>query len=215
MSGGRNATADASTGPARPVQLVGSVPLPTTEEVFRLLAGKLGTLAKRLPDGETGKRSYWITSQAYLLARHPQFEPAGHNWNPDSGDVPESGAPKYRLKADVPASDVAIPPLGYAEAARESFALFSRLKGEGVIPRAVRFQVSLPTPLAFIAVKTGLSESLNRIHSEMASRRIETRKGMRQPQASQAAALIGSFTASTTARLRMKPPATEAWTKLV
>ena len=143
--------ADAVTGASRNVQLVGSVPLATTEEVFRLLAGKLGTLAKRLPDGETGKRSYWITSQAYLLSRHPQFEPAGHNWNPDSGDVPESGAPKYRLRAGVAASDVAIPPLGYAEAARESFAVFSRLKDAGVIPRPVRFQVSLPTPLAFIA----------------------------------------------------------------
>jgi hypothetical protein len=147
MSGSR----EASTGPVCNVQLVGSVPLATTEEVFRLLAGKLGTLAKRLPDGETGKRSYWITSQAYLLSRHPQFEPAGHNWDPDSGDVPESGAPKYRLRADVAASDVVMPPLGYVEAARESFALFSRLKDEGVIPRATRFQVSLPTPLAFIA----------------------------------------------------------------
>jgi len=140
-----------SKRPVRSVQLVGSVPLPTTEEVFRLLAGALGTLAKRLPDGETGKRSYWITSQAYLLARDPQFEPAGHNWDPDSGDVPESGAPKYRLRAGVAPREVSIPPLGYAAAARESYALFARLKRDGVIDRSVRFQVSLPTPLAFIA----------------------------------------------------------------
>ncbi|MGE5147908.1 MAG: hypothetical protein ACM3N5_14240 [Candidatus Eiseniibacteriota bacterium] len=135
----------------RSVQLVGSVPLPTTEDVFRLLAGALGTLARRLPDGETGKRSYWITSQAYLLARHPQFEPAGHNWDPDSGDVPEGGAPKYRLKAGVAPDAVELPPLGYAGAARESYALFARLKRESVIDRSTRFQVSLPTPLAFIA----------------------------------------------------------------
>lgn len=137
--------------PARAVQLVGSVPLPTTEEVFRLLAGTLGALARRLPDGETGKRSYWITSQAYLLAKHPQFEPAGHNWDPDSGDVPQSGAPKYRLRPGVAATAVRLPSLGYAEAARDSYALFARLKREGVIDRSIRFQVSLPTPLAFIA----------------------------------------------------------------
>jgi hypothetical protein len=136
---------------ARSVQLVGSVPLPTTEAVFRLLAGALGTLAKRLPDGETGKRAYWITSQAYLLAKHPQFEPAGHKWDPDSGDVPETGAPKYRLRTGVAPGEVAIPPLGYAAAARDSYALFARLKREGVIDRSIRFQVSLPTPLAFIA----------------------------------------------------------------
>ena len=144
-------TAASGPNPARTVQLVGSVPLPTTEAVFRLLAGALGTLAKRLPDGETGKRAYWITSQAYLLARHPQFEPAGHDWDPDSGDVPESGAPKYRLKAGVAADAVKLPALGYAAAALDSYALFARLKREGVIDRSVRFQVSLPTPLAFIA----------------------------------------------------------------
>ena len=134
----------------RNVLLVGSVPLPTSEDVFKLVAGKLGPLLKRLPDGETGKRAYWITSQAYLLARHPQFEPAGHNWNPDSGTVPETGAPKYRLKPGVSAREVTIPPLGYPDAARDSFALFRQLKAEGVIPKGTRFQVSLPTPLAFI-----------------------------------------------------------------
>ncbi|MGH7006397.1 MAG: hypothetical protein ACREIP_20825, partial [Alphaproteobacteria bacterium] len=142
--------AQSSQSAARNVLLLGSVPLQTTEEVFRLAAGALGSLLKRLPDGETGKRAYWITSQAYLLARHPQFEPAGHDWDPDSGTVPESGAPKYRLKAGVTARDVTLPPLGYPEAARESYALFARLKAEGVIPRHTRFQVSLPTPLAFI-----------------------------------------------------------------
>lgn len=135
---------------ARNVLLVGSVPLPTTEEVFRLAAAKVGPLLKRLPDGETGTRAYWITSQAYLLARHPQFEPAGHDWDPDSGTVPESGAPKYRLKPGVASADVKLPPLGYPAAARESYAIFARLKREGVIAPHTRFQVSLPTPMAFI-----------------------------------------------------------------
>ncbi len=136
--------------PARNVLLVGSVPLPTTEEVFRLAAAKVGPLLKRLPDGETGTRAYWITSQAYLLARHPQFEPADHDWDPDSGTVPESGAPKYRLRRGIAAADVALPPLGYPQAARDSYAIFARLKRDGVIAPHTRFQVSLPTPMAFI-----------------------------------------------------------------
>ncbi len=136
--------------PMHYVQMIGTVPLANTSQVFDALTSKLGPMLKRLPDGETGQRAYWITSQARILARHPQFEPAGHNWDPDSGTVPESGAPKYRLKQGVRASDVAIPPLGYPEAARDSYALFKRLKAAGKIQPETRFQVSLPTPMAFI-----------------------------------------------------------------
>ena len=135
----------------RNVGLVGSVPYETTREVFETAAGRLGALLKRLPDGETGQRSYWITSQAFVLARHPMFEPAGHDWDPDSGEVPESGAPKYRLKPGVATDQIEIPRFGYADAARDSHALFAELKAEGVIAPTTRFQVSLPTPLAFIS----------------------------------------------------------------
>ena len=139
--------------PAHYVQLVGTVPYASTDEVFDALAGTLGPLLKRMPDGETGQRAYWITSQARILARDPQFEPAGHDWDPDSGTVPESGAPKYRVRQGVRPESVTIPPLGYPEAARDSYARFKRLKAAGRIPATTRFQVSLPTPMAFI---TGL-----------------------------------------------------------
>jgi hypothetical protein len=135
------------------VQLVGTVPYSSTDEVFDALAGTLGPLLRRIPDGETGQRAYWITSQARILARDPQFEPAGHNWDPDSGTVPELGAPKYRLRPGVRAESATIPPLGYPEAARDSYARFKRLKAAGRISAETRFQVSLPTPMAFI---TGL-----------------------------------------------------------
>jgi hypothetical protein len=136
--------------PAHHVMLVGTVPFRDTAEVFGKVVEKIGPLMKRMPDGETGPRFYWITSQARVLARHPDFEPAGHDWDPDSGDVPEDGAPKYRLKPGVAPGDVEIPPLGYPEAARDSYAQFKRMKAEGAIPAGTRFQVSLPTPLAFI-----------------------------------------------------------------
>ena len=44
-------------------------------------------------------------------------------------------------------------------------------------------------PSAFIFRKAGLSESCNRIHTEIASSRIETMNGTRQPQARKSSAL--------------------------
>jgi methionine synthase II (cobalamin-independent) len=41
-------------------------------------------------------------------------------------------------------------PLGYARAARASYADFARLQQEGIVPASVRFQVSLPTPFAVV-----------------------------------------------------------------
>jgi hypothetical protein len=136
--------------PAHHVHLVGTVPYSSTAEVLEALAGTVGPFLRRVPDGETGQRAYWITSQAAILHRHPQFEPAGHDWTPDSGSVPESGAPKYRLKPGVRAGEVTIPSLGYPEAARASYAEFKRLRAEGRFVPETRFQVSIPTPMAFI-----------------------------------------------------------------
>ena len=42
------------------VHLIGSVPLASTEEVFRTLVGALGDRLSRMPDGETGERRRWI-----------------------------------------------------------------------------------------------------------------------------------------------------------
>ena len=70
-------------------------------------------------------------------------------------------------------------------------------------------------PAAFIAMKTGLSESLSRIHSETASSTSENRNGMRQPQPSQSAGARLACAISTTIRLSRKPPITLAWMKLV
>jgi hypothetical protein len=42
------------------------------------------------------------------------------------------------------------PDLGYADAYLGSYATFAALRGQGVIPDGVRFQVQYPTPLASI-----------------------------------------------------------------
>lgn len=51
----------------------------------------------------------------------------------------------------VEAAEIALPPLGCADAARESYAPFTRLREEGVIRAGTRFQVSVPTPVAVIS----------------------------------------------------------------
>ena len=43
--------------------LVGSVPLTSSEAVFRAVAGAIGERVRRIPDGETGPRSDWIVWQ--------------------------------------------------------------------------------------------------------------------------------------------------------
>ena len=47
--------------------LVGSVPLDLPASVFDAVGTKLGSLVKRVPDGETGARKDWIVWQAEVM----------------------------------------------------------------------------------------------------------------------------------------------------
>lgn len=123
----------------RGAHLVGSVPLGGAEAVFRAVASRLGTHLRRIPDGETGERTNWVGWQMPLFAGHPDLE----------AQEPEPGTrPLFRVRPGRDAAGVGFGELGYARAARASFAIFGRLREEGVIPEGTRFQVSLPTPLA-------------------------------------------------------------------
>ena len=139
----------------RQVHLVGSVPLPDAEAVFRTTAGLLGSRLQRIPDGETGSRRIWIHFQLEILARCPLLHFNGPT--PDYArlvDQKVQGTYDFsRLQLNEGADPAAVRfgPLGYAEAALASYAVFRRLKSEGVILPEVRFQVSLPTPFASIA----------------------------------------------------------------
>src|SRR5258705_183842 len=58
------------------VHLVGSIPLPDAESVFRTLSGAVGRHLIRLPDGETGIRKTWIKFLQDVLAENPAIEVA-------------------------------------------------------------------------------------------------------------------------------------------
>jgi hypothetical protein len=132
------------------VQLIGSVAMPDAESVFRTLAGEFGPWLKRLPDGETGARKYWILWQRTMLRQHPAMEidptvPPLKFVQWDGKLVRE--IPGLRFKPNVDPASVVFD-TGYAPAAIASYAIFRRLRDGGVIPGGVRFQVSLPTPMA-------------------------------------------------------------------
>ena len=140
-----------SGDPARGLaHLIGSVPLPTTEEVFRRLGGTVGPLLSRMPDGETGERRRWVYWQRTMLERHPAMEidaDAGllelRQW--DGSLLRRASLLRFRPGVDPDAVDFAT---GYAEAALESWAVFARLRHEGALPAGLRFQVCLPTPMS-------------------------------------------------------------------
>ncbi len=124
--------------------LVGSVPLPDAETVFRTVAAALGPDLARLPDGETGVRKDWVAWQYPVLAATPGLAPI------PAGD--RGYLRRQLVHLEGPRVAPRFGPLGYADAALASFATFDRLQREGAIPKAVRFQVSLPTPIAPLIV---------------------------------------------------------------
>jgi hypothetical protein len=130
--------------------LIGSVPLATAEDVFRTLAGSLGALLSRVPDGETGERRRWVWWQRTMLERHPDMEvdrEAGllelRQW--DGSLLRRSELLRFRPGVD---PDAVRFDTGYATAALGSWRVFERLLKGGVLANGVRFQVCLPTPMS-------------------------------------------------------------------
>ncbi|MDA1096812.1 MAG: hypothetical protein O3B84_06105 [Chloroflexi bacterium] len=131
----------------RGVHLVGSVPLSNNAAVFAEVSSKLGTHLRRMPDGETGDRANWTRWQFPLLKAIPQFEESSSH---DGGTYRGTPTTRLQLRAGASISDVKLPNLGYRDAAIQSYGVFSQLKATGKIGPRIRFQVSLPTPLAVI-----------------------------------------------------------------
>jgi hypothetical protein len=137
--------------PPSSVHFNGSVNLPDAETVMREISSRIPTGVRRMTDGETGERSYWIMFQIQKFLAMPEFESVSSAQAYDTPDAEAPLMPQLRLADGVPADTVNWPNLGYADAYVESFAVFRALKEEGTIPAGVRFQVQYPTPLASMA----------------------------------------------------------------
>lgn len=129
------------------ILFVGSIGLENTDSVFQSLAGTVAGAAKRYPDGETGVRTHWIRWQQRILDESPAFEIDDDNAR-FKGFKDTAKRTVYRIVEG--ATNISFDNIGYADEALRSWSVFRKLKDRGVIPQDVRFQVSLPTPSAFL-----------------------------------------------------------------
>lgn len=109
-------------------------------EVFETVSSALGPHLKRLPDGETGERSDWITWLEPAFANNPAFVKSGKFFRVHSSGT---GRERYTLKPGFTAADVRFDDLFYADIAKQSYADFKRLKDAGKIAAGAKFQVDL------------------------------------------------------------------------
>jgi len=103
------------------VHLVGSVPLADARQVFATVSAALGPHLKRIPDGETGERSDWITWLEPVFAGNSALEKSDELFR-----VHASGTARlrYRLKPGKTVDDVSFDNLFYSLAS-------TNLKGFG------------------------------------------------------------------------------------
>ncbi len=142
-------TASPGTAPLV-AHLVGSVPLTDPEAVFAKLGPGLGPFVRRMPDGETGRRTDWIGFVRRSLGRNPAFEkdidvPNFQFKQWDGKIVMEWPLLRFAPKAD--RADVSFV-TGYAADAIASYAVFARARERGIVPAHVKFQICAATPLA-------------------------------------------------------------------
>lgn len=131
------------------IHFVGSLGMADAETAFRTLADTVGDGARRYPDGEAGARANWIRYQIGMLEKHPDMELVRQV------DVQAGGErfnrPYYKSVEGMDAADLDFGALGYADEAAASYAIFRRLKSDGVVPALTRFQVCLPAPAAVVS----------------------------------------------------------------
>jgi hypothetical protein len=131
--------------------LVGSIPLDTVQDVFRMFGEKLGKFLPALPDGEVGPRRHWISRVHYqVLAGHSELEILRHP-RPDNGIErlnPRDAGDSWLFKVRDGVEQVRFGEpgwrLGFARDAVNSYFVFRTLREKGVLPAALRFQVSIP-----------------------------------------------------------------------
>ena len=136
--------------PATGVHFNGSVNLPDGETVMREVSARVPRGVRRMPDGETGERGYWIVFQVQRFGSIPELEQLSSH----QGYETEDSAPEilqFKLADGASADAVQWGDIGYAKAYKQSFEQFEALQQDGTIAADVRFQLQYPTPLAPMA----------------------------------------------------------------
>ncbi|KAL8828538.1 MAG: hypothetical protein Q9191_002529 [Dirinaria sp. TL-2023a] len=118
------------------VHFVGSIPLLDTSTVLQSITEKLPGRIRRLRDGETGDRNYFVFCQDVVFLTSPFIMPEQ-----------ELAKKKHELKAADSSDEIRLGETKYDDAALASYQIFRDLRSQGVIEPNTRFQVSLPTPV--------------------------------------------------------------------
>jgi hypothetical protein len=136
--------------PASGVHFNGSVNLPDGETVMREISARVPRGVRRMTDGETGERGYWIVFQIQRLGSVPELEQLSSHQGYDTGDsAPE--ILQFKLADGASADAVQWGDIGYATAYQRSFEQFETLQQAGTIAAGLRLQLQYPTPVAVMA----------------------------------------------------------------
>ena len=127
------------------VHLVGSIPLKSSREVFERMVKELPGRLKRIPDGETGQRWFFVAWQGQMFPSEILAPLVPGLW--DLVEKPKDEKPD---PASLTLED--IKPSRYDEFAIESYKDFKELRSTGAIPKDVRFQVCFPSTVNTITM---------------------------------------------------------------
>jgi hypothetical protein len=128
--------------------LVGSMPFKDATEVFEQSCACLGSHLKRLPDGETDERRDFTIWKAKAFETNPHLEiDADAEGFTVVSPTRTVSLPPFKVRDDIPLSEADFQ-VGYDRRAIASYREFKLLKEDGKIPAHLRFQVSMPTPIA-------------------------------------------------------------------
>jgi hypothetical protein len=132
----------------------------------------LESRVKRLPDGETGERSDWITWLEPVFANNPAFQKSGEFFRVHASGT---GRERYTLKPGRTSRDIRFDNLFYADIAKESYAIFKQLKQAGTILPHTKFQVDLVPAhsVAWLFLVDSLHASIDPIYNDAVKREID------------------------------------------
>jgi hypothetical protein len=129
------------------VHLNGSVALESSQEVFRWAGANFPAWVKRIPDGEVGRR--WVASESPVFYDNESFDVIRREDAPTAEGTPAI-LDQVRPKPGVDAASIRFDETVHAAGWRESYAVFSRLKAEGVLRPDARLLIARPTPMQVV-----------------------------------------------------------------